>query len=251
MGKLFPHGLVLGDPAYMAHGTLASAGKIIGQMEMPPTFEQPHGDIFHQTDEDCFAVSTATSIRDKMLLQGIKSPEMPSPRWIYWYGRWPDVTIDAGTSPERGIGAVQSYGYCEDKYFKYSDHTVFDPPTDEAKQHATDQGDKLKVHVAISDYEMKYGLYVRRSTCHIGSMIDDAFEQLPGGEVWTMKGPVIGAHEFRIIGWDDFRQAWRIMNSWLNWSDGGYGWISYAQAAASQFKRWLTDEVPQFSEEAP
>lgn len=249
MGKLYPHGLVLGDDLYVGHGTLASAGKIISQMEMPPKFEQPHGDLFYQSDEDCYAVSTATAIRDKMLLQGLK-PVMPSPRWFYWYGRWPNVTVNAGTNPESGNGAAIAYGYCADSHFKYTEHGVFDPPTDEAKQNATDQGDKLRIHLALSLYEIKYGLYVRRSTCHIGSAIDDAFERLPGGEVWTAKGPMVGAHEFRVIGWDDFRQAFRIMNSWPDWSDGGYGWISYAQVESSPYKKWLIDEVPQFSEVA-
>ena len=40
-----------------------------------------------------------------------------------------------------------------------------------------------------------------------------------------------GGHALLIIGYDDERQAFRVMNSWgADWSDHGYGWISYSSA---------------------
>jgi len=37
-----------------------------------------------------------------------------------------------------------------------------------------------------------------------------------------------GSHAIVVVGFDDDRQAFRILNSWgRNWGDGGYGWFGY------------------------
>lgn len=37
-----------------------------------------------------------------------------------------------------------------------------------------------------------------------------------------------GSHCVTLIGWDDSKNAFKIMNSWgTTWGDGGYGWIDY------------------------
>jgi Papain family cysteine protease len=37
-----------------------------------------------------------------------------------------------------------------------------------------------------------------------------------------------GAHAMVVVGYDDGREAFQVMNSWgTNWGDGGFGWIKY------------------------
>ena len=37
-----------------------------------------------------------------------------------------------------------------------------------------------------------------------------------------------GSHAMVVVGYDDDRQAFRILNSWgRNWGEGGYGWFGY------------------------
>jgi hypothetical protein len=48
-----------------------------------------------------------------------------------------------------------------------------------------------------------------------------------GGDEFST-GERSGKHAMAVVGYDDRRQAFRIMNSWgTTWGDGGFGWISY------------------------
>jgi hypothetical protein len=38
----------------------------------------------------------------------------------------------------------------------------------------------------------------------------------------------LGDHAMLLVGYDEARQAYRLMNSWKLWGEGGFGWIDYA-----------------------
>lgn len=63
----------------------------------------------------------------------------------------------------------------------------------------------------------------------IGSRIHRQFVNLPANGIWTYAdGPNLGNHAMVVVGYDDERQAFKVINSWgREWSSGGYGWISY------------------------
>lgn len=68
----------------------------------------------------------------------------------------------------------------------------------------------------------------------IGAMIDDGFGQQRAGEVWSAgAGQSMGGHAMLVVGYDDAKQAFKVMNSWGGaWGSAGYGWIDY-----THFKR--------------
>jgi hypothetical protein len=46
-------------------------------------------------------------------------------------------------------------------------------------------------------------------------------------------GANIGGHAMLLVGYDDNRNAWRVMNSWgPNWGDGGFFWFDYSAFTA-------------------
>ena len=63
----------------------------------------------------------------------------------------------------------------------------------------------------------------------IGSRIYSDFAELPNGAVWSRAaGQYLGLHAMVVVGYDDNRRAYKVINSWgKNWSSNGYGWISY------------------------
>lgn len=63
----------------------------------------------------------------------------------------------------------------------------------------------------------------------IGAMIDEAFGQQRAGEVWSSDGGgSMGGHAMLVVGYDDSKQAFKVMNSWGDdWGSAGYGWIEY------------------------
>jgi hypothetical protein len=56
------------------------------------------------------------------------------------------------------------------------------------------------------------------------------FERIAGPVVYTPSDTScsLGGHCVALVGWDDSRNAFRIMNSWgTSWGDNGFAWIAY------------------------
>lgn len=64
----------------------------------------------------------------------------------------------------------------------------------------------------------------------IGMLVDDGFKQMRANDIYTgPSGRELGGHAMVVTGYDDDRQAFKVLNSWgTGWGDNGFGWISYA-----------------------
>jgi hypothetical protein len=62
-----------------------------------------------------------------------------------------------------------------------------------------------------------------------GMLVDSTFMQLSAGQVYRAPaGSPKGGHAVLVVGYDDARQAFKILNSWgTTWGDSGFGWIGY------------------------
>ena len=62
-----------------------------------------------------------------------------------------------------------------------------------------------------------------------GMIVDQPFFNLRGSRPYAQfSGVNEGAHAMVVIGYDDSKGAFKVINSWgTTWGDGGYGWISY------------------------
>jgi Papain family cysteine protease len=65
----------------------------------------------------------------------------------------------------------------------------------------------------------------------VGITVDDAFRNLPKNHIWNGFVVPVGkkmGHAVCVIGYDEEKKAYQVINSWgTEWSDGGFGWISY------------------------
>lgn len=63
----------------------------------------------------------------------------------------------------------------------------------------------------------------------ICSAVDDDFSALGYNDIWNASTyAYIGRHCYVIVGYDDSKNAFKIMNSWGDdWGTNGYGWMSY------------------------
>ena len=63
----------------------------------------------------------------------------------------------------------------------------------------------------------------------IGATVDEGFLSLAANQVWRQHtGQRLGGHAMTLVGYDDGRRAFRVINSWgTGWGDNGYGWIDY------------------------
>jgi uncharacterized protein YvpB len=59
-------------------------------------------------------------------------------------------------------------------------------------------------------------------------VVDSQFENATQGFVWRSFSSALDAHAICVVGYDDAKQAFKIINSWgVQWGDSGYGWIDY------------------------
>nr|WP_294907740.1 Ig-like domain-containing protein [uncultured Lacibacter sp.] len=59
-------------------------------------------------------------------------------------------------------------------------------------------------------------------------LVDNNFQNAGAGFVWKTAGTGNIGHALIICGYDDARNAYKVMNSWgTSWGDAGYSWIDY------------------------
>ncbi|HEY9842622.1 MAG TPA: C1 family peptidase [Candidatus Obscuribacterales bacterium] len=63
----------------------------------------------------------------------------------------------------------------------------------------------------------------------IGALIDEGFTHAKAGYIWKkQQGQSLGGHAMALVGYDDSRQAFKLINSWgTGWGDKGFGWVDY------------------------
>lgn len=59
--------------------------------------------------------------------------------------------------------------------------------------------------------------------------VDEGFNSISSPYIWRARtGALRDGHALIIVGYDDSKNAFRIMNSWSTaWADGGFAWIDY------------------------
>jgi hypothetical protein len=60
-------------------------------------------------------------------------------------------------------------------------------------------------------------------------MVDGAFQNLRGSDIYqSPDGVSPGAHAMVVVGYDDSRGAFKLINSWgVEWGENGFGWVAY------------------------
>ncbi|PKQ64942.1 hypothetical protein BZG02_03595 [Labilibaculum filiforme] len=62
----------------------------------------------------------------------------------------------------------------------------------------------------------------------VGGPVYSQFYYLDYGQIQTNTGRSYGGHCYCVVGYDDSKNAFLVMNSWgTNWGTNGFGWISY------------------------
>jgi outer membrane protein OmpA-like peptidoglycan-associated protein len=79
-----------------------------------------------------------------------------------------------------------------------------------------------------------------------GMMVTQEFMRLRGDDIYDLPPRnAKGGHAMVLVGYDDARQAFKLINSWgPKWGDRGYGWVSYRAFAAATHSAFTVDGAP-------
>ncbi len=158
-----------------------------------------------------------------------KPSNLPSPNYVYHLSR-PGNCPD-GTNVDRVV-AVLKQGSLSLADFPYTDACVAPAPASEvARAHDFRVRGYSQVNVGRPD-DIRSQL-ARGNPVIIRFFVSTASQKLRNATTFTEPAPptgdkLTGWHFITLVGYDEHRQAFRLINSWsARWGDHGYAWLSY------------------------
>lgn len=146
----------------------------------------------------------------------------------------------------RGTGALnllQDQGVSTWQSMPYSDNGCDVQPTSAQRNEAAQfKIDRFERVTDISPASLK-SFIAQDIPVIIGISVDMSFYNL-GSNVWRPSPNIhnnsFGGHAITIMGYDDNRSAYKIINSWgQRWGDNGYCWISYNELGNALFEAYV------------
>lgn len=179
-------------------------------------------------DGSCVAQAVGYAARtiDWYYKTGEQKPFLPE--FLYNLAKF--STCEAGTSIQRALDVVINRGICTWQSLPYSGTNGCDSSiiTEANKQEALNY--KISGYTKFSHTDTaRVKEMVRSNKAVVFSFFaDNTFINARAGFIWKVSTGNSLAHACAVIGYDDSKNAFKIINSFgTEWGDGGYGWIDY------------------------
>lgn len=196
----------------------------------------PPGDQGNQ--QSCVAWATGYGLKSYQeykeealpLVDGSGNPNLNrvfSPAYIY---NQINNGLDGGSLIIDALNVLSSRGAATWAAMPYSPGDYLTKPSAATHSNAAQYKIDYWRRVNVSDYKELKAQIAAGYPIIIGAVVDSSFRNLSPGSTWTYaSGPMLGGHAMLVVGYDDGKSAFKILNSWgKSWGDGGYGWISYS-----------------------
>lgn len=129
----------------------------------------------------------------------------------------------------QALNLLHSSGVASLQDFPYKPNSCADMPSADVMRRAQDFkiGDYRRVNVQ-DDTEVKSQI-ASGNPVLIGVIVDESFWKFRGaGSYSQFLGPKKGNHALVLVGYDDSKQSYKLINSWgTDWASHGVGWITY------------------------
>lgn len=230
-----PTGLQLVDEATYRSIPLASTplmGALPSSVDMSGHFPQP-GDQGQQSSCVGWAVAYALKSYQEAIERhwALNSQDhIFSPAYIYNQIKMSSDCTKGGANYIEALNLLRREGVAPWSAFPYDATTCSKIPDRATKQTALPYiiADWRRVNVQ-DETEVKNQLAAGFPVLS-GIVIDMPFYRLAKNVVYTQySGQSLGAHAVVVVGYDDNKSAFKIINSWgTNWGESGFGWLSYS-----------------------
>ena len=135
---------------------------------------------------------------------------------------------DGGSYIPDAFEALLDWGALSLKQFTYDETVCSRLPTTREKRSAVEYRiSSVRVVNVQSATELKSHLAADIPIV-IGMEVYDNFDSYSGGVYSRVEGSLRGGHAVTVVGYDDSRGAFKIINSWgKSWGENGFAWIAY------------------------
>lgn len=153
-----------------------------------------------------------------------KLENVPSPSYIYQSVRDPS-NCDSGALLISAMGVLTKGGLSAREFPLRANCRR---PSEAEREAASSF--KIKGWLGVDPHQPDdvKGQLARGNPVIFGTDVGEGFVHLAGSSVYQGEAKSVGTHAMTVVGYDDQRQAFKVINSWgSKWADGGFGWISY------------------------
>jgi C1A family cysteine protease len=134
---------------------------------------------------------------------------------------------DEGCSYREAYQGLAKFGFTDENFWSYDTSKVFEKPTEEAYKNANTTLVKKYKSVLQCQYSLKFAI-CEGHVVAFGSMLYENFQPDVNGVIPLPKGNMVGGHAMAIIGYDDEKKLFNVLNSWgSNWGLNGCCFMKY------------------------
>jgi hypothetical protein len=169
---------------------------------------------------------------------------LPSPNYMFHLAR--ENACEVGSKISRNVDVLKR-GALSLAEYPYSAQCL-PPASAEMQSRATDFRVRGLRRVDFSNIDNIKGQLATGNPVIFMFLDTEAFKRFRGGAVFKEQVPANEKptrHTMTLVGYDDARQAFRLINSWGNrWGDRGYAWLSYDVAKTRFTEAYTLDVAP-------
>ena len=149
-----------------------------------------------------------------------------SPEYVYNQIKLSSSCL-SGSYVTTGLNLLKSQGACRWSKMPYTDVSCSTMPN--ATQKSDASGYKLSGYGTVScTVSAIKSLLNSGYPIVVAGPVNTQFQTLTPGAILTNRVGNIGNHCYCVVGYDDSKNAFKVMNSYgTNWGTSGYGWIDY------------------------
>lgn len=133
-----------------------------------------------------------------------------------------------GTAMQVVLDTMIHKGICTYAVMPYDDVDCYTLPN--SLQYSNAANYKISGYSKISKYDLGAirAMIQNKKSVFISIIADNSFVNAKAGFIWKTMTSGSLPHAVTIVGYDDSKNAFKVMNSWgTNWGDAGFGWIDY------------------------
>jgi len=149
-----------------------------------------------------------------------------SPEYVYNQIKLGSCT--AGSYVTSGLNLLKSQGACRWSVMPYTDVSCSTYPNSTQKADAAYYKISSYSTVSRTTSAIKAQLAAGNPVI-VAGQVNNAFMYLTANQILsTFSGSSLGGHCYCVVGYDDTKGAFKVMNSWgTSWGTSGFGWIKY------------------------
>ena len=157
-----------------------------------------------------------------------RDPILLSPSFVYNQIADPSEGCDGGSEIADALTLLRDLGTVPMTRFPYRDSDCRRRPPAEVKREAGAWRIQSWRTVDITGPAAIKEQIAKGDPVVIGMYVNDAFTEMTGPAVFRDTGHDGGGHAMVVVGYDDRKRAFRLINSWgREWGENGFGWVSY------------------------